>query len=247
MKLRGWFAFILSVVFVQGLPVGAKADTTGKLIGVGAVGGVPQLLGAELSFLGWGWIQPGITFGSVPVNSLLNSAIPLSPIPINISIPGLFNLYPSASYSLFGYGGFAKLRLTSWGLIANLLVSKVTFTGSATASLKNELTSGVVSGVVSGSFALEQWMVGPTFGIQASLGNALSFELALGGGYLLPPSYSLSLGGSAPAALSVLPGGTTAFDDAKSSLRDTFDSAVRSYRALTSFVPFAYVSLGYSF
>jgi hypothetical protein len=127
------------------------------------------------------------------------------------------------------------------------MFSSMTFNANVSANLKDETTGAVLNSVVSGSANMTQLMLGTTVGYMLTIGPSFYIELSLGGGYLLPPSYSVTLGGTAPSALALVPSAAAAFDAAKAQVQTSFDQLVASYRAATKFIPYSFLSIGISF
>lgn len=211
--------------------------------------GIPQLIGVNLSYVGWTPLSIGLGFGSAPINSLISRQVTLNPIPVSLpSISDSYSLYPSASFQVYSFSAFIKYFLGDSGWMAELLYTSLTLNASFQADLKDETTGGISSNVVSGSAQLTQPILGLALGYEFSFFSNFFASFALGAGYLFPPSYSFSIGGTASAALGALPSADeTSFDSAKSQIQSSFDSAVAAYRSALKFIPFLLINVGVAF
>lgn len=248
MKLNAFLiSFVLLGFLSKSVSAGSLDRFQGKTVGLDAVVGFPQMMGLELSYLGWGYLVPGISFGSAPVQTLLANQVKLGPIPVKFPLPDVYSVYPISNFSLYSFSLFLKYFFPRSGFYFNLIYSSSTFTGNVSGSLKNETNGNDVNGVIDGSAHLTQRMVGGAFGYQFIFGSSLFLETALGAGYLLNPSYSVSIGGSAVNALGLLPNGAENLNGAKSSIQSSFDSAMNAYRSAIKVVPFVYINFGFAF
>ena len=188
-----------------------------------------------------------MSFGSAPINGLLNSHIKLTPVPVQFSLPDTYNLYPNASYSMYSASAFMKVFPWKGGVFFDLTLSNVTFNTNIQGNLKNETSGGTFNSAVSGTAYLNQFILGVTAGYHVSIAGSAFLEIAAGAGALLPPSYSITLGGTAASAVGVVPNGEQAFSNAKSQVQATYDSAISTYRANLKFIPMSYLNLGITF
>lgn len=219
----------------------------GKTFGLSAVAGVPQFIGLELSYLNFSSFIFGMSFGSAPINGILNSRISLTPVPVQFSLPDTYNLYPTASYSMYSASVFVKFFPWKGGFFFDFTLSNVSFNTSVQGNLKDETTGGVFNSALSGSASLSQFILGLSAGYQVSIKSSVFLEFAVGAGYLLSPAYSISLGGTAAAAVGVVPNGEQAFSSAKSQVQAMYDSAINTYRSALSVIPMSYLNLGITF
>jgi hypothetical protein len=231
-----------------GTSQGFASDFPGKTFGVDIVGGFPQLVGLELSYLGWTYINPTLSFGSAPINGLLSSFIPLSPMAVNLAVPDTYNLYPSSNFGLSSFSFYLKCFFSEKsGFFVDLIVARAAFSATVSGDLRNETTKNTLGGAISGSASLNQMMVGLAVGYQITIASTFFIEGALGGGYLLAPNYSTSFGGSAANFLAIAPNGEQMLNDAKAQLQSSFDSAVSTYISSVKYLPFAFLNVGFTF
>jgi hypothetical protein len=240
---------IASILFLwAGISQSFAGDFPGKTFGVDIVGGFPQLVGLELSYLGWTYINPTLSFGSGPINGLLGSLIPLSPMPVNLAVPDTYNLYPSANFGLSSFSFYLKCFFAEKsGFFVDLMLARASFSASVSGNLRNETTQNTLGGAVSGSASLSQLMVGLAVGYQINIASTFFIEGAVGGGYLLAPTYGISFGGSAASFLAIAPNGEQMLENAKAELQSSFDSAISTYISSVRYLPFAFLNVGFTF
>lgn len=225
----------------------ANENLPDKVFGVDMTAGFPQLLGLEVSYLAWSSFVPSLSFGSLPVNNLLNSYLKLKPVPVNFSLPDTYYLDPKASFSLSSFTFQLKYFLPKSGFFGDFILSSINFGANVNADLRNQTSGATFSNLATGSASLTQWILGAAFGYQVVIGSRFYIEAALGLGYLPSPSYSLSISGTAANAVGLIPNGQQAFDDAKAQVKSSFDSAVATYHSSIKFLPFTFLNMGFAF
>jgi hypothetical protein len=246
--LRSFWINLILLIFLSREIFAADLERfRGKTVALDAVVGFPQMMGLELSYVGWGYLVPGISFGSAPIQGLLSKQVNLNPIPVQLPLADQYAVYPSSNFSLYSFSLFLKYFFPSSGFYFNFIYSTFTFSGSVSGGLKNETNGQSYSGIIDGNARLTQRMFGGAMGYQFIFGSNLFLETALGAGYLFNPSYSFSVGGSAVNALGVLPGGAENLNSAKSNVQSSFDSAVEAYRSALKVIPFVYLNFGFTF
>ena len=239
-------AFALALVLGT-IPAAAQDSLSGKTFGMGVTGGFPQFIGLDLSYIGWPSLVPGISFGSAPIQQLLSSKIPLNPIPISFSLPDTYNLIPSADFSLYSVSAYVKYFFPNSGFYLELLIASLSASANVGGDLKNETTQLLSYSVISGSAKLNQSILGVATGFRVLIFSKLFMEGALGGGYLLPPTYSISIGGTISNIVGIIPNGEQDFNNAKAQVQSSFDTAMATYRASVKILPFAFINIGFIF
>ena len=104
-----------------------------------------------------------------------------------------------------------------------------------------------MSGAFGGTLNYRQpiWLV--QVGWEAFFANGLYFDFGMGAGFLSAPAYSLSIGGSAIDALSIMPGGQATLDQSISQVRAQVDSAVSTLRDKVHIIPAIIIGIGWAF
>jgi hypothetical protein len=233
--------------FLFSWQAGASERFPNKTFGLDAVAGFPQFAGLEVSYLGWTSWVPGLSFGSAPINGLLNSKINVDPVLIQPSAGSNFLLSPSAEYSLYSFSFSLKYFFEKSGFFLNFIYSNINFGAKIRGDLTNVDTGGVSRSAVTGNATLNQSILGLGAGYQVIIYQSLFAEFALGAGYLFPPHYSVSMGGTAVNVAALIPNGEQSLEDAKKQVQTAFDSAVGSYQASVKILPFAFINLGFAF
>lgn len=225
----------------------ASERLPGKSFGFDLAAGSPQLIGLELRYIGWSNVSVGFGFGSAPVNGVLNKFIALPGVPVALGLSDPYTLQPSATYYLYSSSAFLRYQFQQSGFFLGATIANLTFVGNVLGNLRNDNTGSVVAGAVTGTATVSQFVAGVHGGYQLPLFWGLYGELGLGGAYMFSPSRSVTLGGTALAAVGVSPGGEAAFDSAKNSVTNTFNSFVAQYEAMFKVMPFLFITLGYAF
>jgi len=245
MKL--WLAIGLSLLFAHGVKAEGPVRST-KNVGLGLSGGLPQLISLEMSLLTLSPLTFGLTYGSAPINGIINRQLNLKPIPIDVGGGlGSFEIVPNASFSLTSFSGYVRYYFGNEWFFAQLGYGALTFKASVSAGLRNKDTGASVGGIVSGSATLVQPMVYPAIGGEVLFPFGLYMNLGLGAGYLLKLKKSISIGGTAVSYASLLPETSAALNEAKAKLETEFNQKVDEIRELVNWSPVAFISLGLAF
>ena len=218
-----------------------------KTIGINGIAGFPQMLGLEFRYLGLNPIHFGVSFGSLPINSILNSQITLEPIPLDLSLGDTYYMYPFTSYQALSTSVFTRYCFGEGGFFFQLMYTSWSFSASVSGSLQNETLGTSFGGAISGSASLNQAMVTPSFGYQFYIFDDLFMEFALGASILTKPTRSISLGGTAIAALMLLPGGEEEFEKAKTQIETQYNDAIDTLDRTLKILPAISIGLGWSF
>jgi len=235
----------IAVCFSSVMSLDARADgKQGHDFGVGIVTGVPELLGVELKWMPWDILETSAGLGSAPINGFLQSQVTLSPIPVDLQTGDTFNLYPSATYSLSTVALGIKLMPWTEGLFIKAGYQAIQFATNYTANLKNETTGGVSNGVISGTLSLSQPVVTPMLGYQFTISPRLYIDLSLGASIMLPANSTLTTGGSLASIMTLSPGGTQNFENAKADLQTQVDNAIRAYQSQLRVFPSMLIGFG---
>ncbi|MEK7691284.1 MAG: hypothetical protein AAB425_09705 [Bdellovibrionota bacterium] len=226
-------------------PAWAKPD---RNIGFAAVAGVPRLLGVDLSYVGAAdWISFGASFGSLPVDRLINSKVPLPALDMGTLGTEAFELVPQATYRFFGTTGYLRLFPGWGGFFTELAFSYWTFSGTVSLNLHNKTQDTSVAGVASGTLKIYMPALAPAFGYEFKIGPGFFVDVGLGVMILLKPSYSISMGGRAADFLPIVSEAESAYEDAKSTLDQEISSALSELQATLPVLPGLFLTVGYAF
>lgn len=244
MKRKRFFV-VLILLFLS--LTDASANRNGKNLGIDLVGGLPQLFGLELRYIGIEKFTFGASFGSAPLNGVLNSKINLQARAIQNSSPDPLTLLPAATYSLTGLTLFARYFPWIEGWFTQVGFSNWSFKGAVVGHLRNETTGGVANSAVTGSIDITQRIISFTVGRQWFISDFF-FEFGFGAGYLIPLKYSISTGGAASTFQDVAPSNNQDdLEQAQNDLRNQADTELQKVRDQLKVIPLLFVSVGWTF
>lgn len=225
----------------------AAEGLKGKDLGISAVAGFPELAGLQLSYTGNPWFSVGAGFGSIPVNRFLNSQVQLSSVPLSSSNGSEYTMEPTANYSMAGYSAFARLYPFKGGFFAQVSYAALRATGSMTADLVQSPGGDRLSSVITGSVGFTQPIVNGSIGYEIAHSSGFFLNIGIGGGYLLNPSHSVSVGGTAASILPFIEGAEEDFEESQQELESQIDDGVDKLRDITRFVPGVFIGIGWAF
>lgn len=228
------------------LGVAASVQASDRLIGIGAVGGLPQLLGVDLRYLGSSVLEFGVGFGSVPLNKWVKPYVTLENIPLDLGLDDEYQLEPDASYRLTGFTPFVRLYPFGGAFYVQASYSVWKFSTSITGSLRNLDTDELTAGVVTGNLTIRQTVTTPAIGWRTWI-SSLYLDFGLGLGILRQTEPSVSIGGSLSSIASASEEGREAFEQAQEDISQAVQDGVNTFREKVSFVPALYLGLGLAF
>ena len=236
---------LVACVLLSPTAIWAKPD---RNIGFAAAAGVPRLLGVDLSYVGAAdWISMGASFGSLPIDRLINSKVPLPALDLGTLGTDAFELVPTASYRFFGTTGYLRIFPGWGGFFTELAFSYWTFSGTVALALHNKTQDTSVSGVASGTLKIQMPALVPALGYEFRIGPGFFIDVGLGVMVLMKPSYSISMGGRAADFLPIVTEAESAFEDAKSTLDTEISNALTELKSTLPVLPSLFLTIGYAF
>lgn len=242
--------FLICITYLNtalsGTPVFASSEKRGDLA-LAVIGGAPELVGLQISVPVASWLLLGAGFGSLPINSYLQQAVPVSSVPVPISYGGPYSLYPAAQFSLTSFSVFIRAYPLGRGLFFQLGETTLTASASVNGNLKNESSGGTAYGVLSGSATLSQPVADLHIGYELSITRGLFVQAALGVCRLLKTNYTINLGGTVAALVPLDPNADQAFSSAKDLIQTQIDGGMQKYRDAIQFLPEIFLGIGWAF
>lgn len=243
--LRHWKQlFLLGSIL---LSTYAQAEKKERIAGVDVVFGLPQMLGVGVAYMGNPNFEAGLSFGSIPVNRLLNNSAQLAKQPLNLGTPDSYSLIPSASFSTTSLSPFVRYFPFAGDLYLQAMYSLVRVGASVNGDLSNDTQGTITPGVVNGTLNLSQSMVTASVGYRPFITDVLFAHFNLGVTIVAASGYELGVGGTLSDLVNATPQGKQEFENAKADLKDKVDSALRQYREKVKFLPSFTIALGFAF
>lgn len=236
---------LLSVHFIKA--EASENGRNGKQFAADFAVGLPQLIGLELSYIGFSKFAFGLGFGSLPIQKILDSQITLSPIPVTSVGDSTFSFVPSATYRFYGAEVFGRFYPWDSGLFTQAGYALWNFHGSISGALQNDTLGTSFNDVLSGSLAFSLPMITTSIGYQWIWNFGLFIDAGIGASILLKPSYSLSISGTATTIAELLPDASAQLDSARDQLSSQIDSALQSLSATVPVLPNIYLAIGWAF
>lgn len=236
---------IIATTFALACPqTGAARD---QWLGLNAVAGTPYLLGVQMSYIASAKFHFGFGFGSLPINSLLQAKIKFDPVPIDLPLDGVFNIYTSATYSITSSSVFTRYYPNEDWLFTELGYSFWKFNASVNGDLKNETLGTVSHAAISGNGTLNQHMLTLAAGYEHLYQSGFFFNIALGASWLVRVYHTVTIGGNASQIAPLVSGADEKFTAASESIKSQIDKSVQTYRDKISILPALFFSIGYVF
>ena len=224
-----------------------NAVASEQSMSVGGSVGLPNLLAFDLRYVGFEEVEFGLSFGSLPLDSLLEGKIPLDAQDVDLQQPDPYKVYPSAGFALTGYTPYLRYYPWKSKFFFQLGYSIWRFRANLRGDLRNE-TSGVTSyGVVSGTLSIDQPVVTPGIGWRWKILNSFQLDVGVGVSVLQETQAAVNIGGSLNNILTVLPAAQVEFDNAVTEIQNQLDSGVGSFRNSIPVLPSVFLGLGFAF
>jgi hypothetical protein len=247
MTRRSLLVLFLLSSFLISPPVEAQKNFSMD-VGVGA----PQLISLELAFIKYHPFMIGLGFGMFPVQTIAQSLIPLSNMPVNLGTADTYRIVPVGYYTCITTAAFIRAyplsseQETGWWIEVNF--SNWKFGASVYGNLENQTTGVTTSSVITGTadlyFPLLTGATGYTFKVMRNY----FMQIGLGASYLFSPYSNVTLGGLAASVLPVYNGtAQTSYDNAKASLTNQVDSALTTIKNTTRWLPSLFIRIGGTF
>ncbi|MBF0314574.1 MAG: hypothetical protein HQK50_12020 [Oligoflexia bacterium] len=240
--------FSIGRIFVlAALMVISSVSAYDKIIELGAVAGVPQLMGLEAAFVGLPYTSIGAAMGTFPINSIMQKKLTLP----KVSLGSDFEVHPKATYELGGPSFFARffpLSNAHEGLFFQLGMAMLDLTANVTGDLYSKsLRRVLVSKVFTGKGELDEKVYALTVGYQYVFSSGIFFSGGVGIAKLTRPTYTVSIGGEYLLFMMFLPSLRAEFENAKRELEAEIAKEVDEFYQEYKYIPSIFASLGVRF
>jgi len=220
----------------------------GKDAQVAVVGGLPNLLGLQMGFIGLKKWTFGAEFGMYPgVDSYINDHYKLNPIPIGVISKNPYYLVPTAEYNLMNMGGFIRFFPFSQVLFLHAGFGALRLGGNISADFRDELTGFTMNDVVSADLTVWVPHTSLLIGLEAQFGFGLFLNVAIGGMYLIQAKHTLDIGGLAGMAIMADPDSDDGLTGAKKDLDKKITKELENFYNQYKISPAAFFSIGFAF
>lgn len=217
-----------------------------RQIGLGAVGGLPNMIGADVRYMGSSNFEFGLSMGSLPLDTLLKNKIPLAPISVDLDQPDSYSILPSLGFQMTAFSPYLRLYPWSKSFYLQAAYSLWRFRANIAGDLRNDTTQAISNSVVTGYLDIAQTVVTPQIGWRYFVGEALYFDFGVGCSILRKVTPQSYIGSSLEGVLSLSPEGQAALETAREQVGTQVDSGVATYRARIRFLPSILLTLGIS-
>lgn len=238
---------LTSSLLILSLPAGRSAAGQESRLALGAVGGLPQMIGGEIRYLGVRGFSFGLGFGSLPINGIMNSAVTLDPQQVDLVAGKVHMLTPEAKYSMFSTTLSARYYPWEGGLFAQLGFASWVFKTQFSGTLQNVTDDTDPVEAISGSASINQTMASLSVGYQIGSGSGFFADFGLGGSFHFRPGRSISIGGLATNAGLVGASEEEALEAEVDDVEAQFNEAVDEFAAKVNFSPVLYFGVGWAF
>ncbi len=235
------------ILFCLGLGFAFHVRSAEQSMSVGGSVGLPNLLAFDLRYVGFEEVEFGLSFGSLPLDSILEGKIPLDPQDVDLQQPDPYRVYPAASFALTGYTPYLRYYPWKSKFFFQLGYSIWRFRANLRGDLRNETSRVTSYGVVSGTLSIEQPVITPGIGWRWKILNSFQLDVGLGVSVLQKTQAAVNIGGSLNNILTVLPAAQVEFDNAVTEIQNQLDSGVGSFRDSIPVLPSVFLGLGFAF
>lgn len=232
-------------LFVFSIAVGAKDKDSS--FAIGGSSGLPHLLAFDMRYVGFENVEFGLSFGSLPLNSLLSGQITLSPQDVDLQQSDPYRLYPRAGFSLTGYTPYLRYYPSSGVFYFQLSYSMWRFLASVNGDLRNETTGTTSAGVVSGTLSINQVVLTPSLGWRWIVAQSFHLDFGLGLSFLRRTQAAVNVGGSLGNFVGLVPSAEQAFNDAVDQIESQLDTGVAALQDNIPILPSLYLGLNFAF
>ena len=239
-------AILINLVLLPSTAFASDSGRVSKTLGVNLVGGAPELVGLQISYVGLNKLTFGAGFGTLPVSSFINKLAPLSSISMQMASGGPYNIYPSAQYSLNSLSLFARW-FPIGSFFTSLGYSHLLGGGNLTGNLTNESTGGTTYGALTGNATFNQPIVTLALGYEFFHSSGFFLNVGAGLGYLLRLNYSVTIGGTIADLAPLDPTAASSFEEAKANLKTQVDDAITKLEGTTRIIPSVFIGMGWAF
>lgn len=241
----------LTAALILLLALIAPRPSLGAVIGIDAVGGLPQMIGGEIrAFPSERKWHVGVGYGFFPIDGMLQRAIKLP----SRDLGDGFKLTSHAEYSLTSFSTFIRhypgARSAPGGFF--LQFNYAYWNGSADAGIDLSHSSGLsilsLRNAVSGTISVTQHVLTLMAGHQFFLSKSLFIDVAGGIAYLLPVETSVEFNTQNSLLLSIVSAVAGAnLADAKKRLTEDVDSKVKDFWGKYFIAPQLFIAIGFQF
>ncbi|MBF0297926.1 MAG: hypothetical protein HQK51_04360 [Oligoflexia bacterium] len=218
-----------------------------KILDINAVGGLPQLLGGEVAFVGVPYLVFGVGYGYYPINSYLQKHITIK----NIALGTDFEIIPSQEYTLNTYSGFIRLfpfNSNNSGFFIQLGYAPWKLNAKLQGDLySKKLKKKLFDDIITGRGELEEKIFAFTIGHQLLFSNGIFIIGGVGISKLERPDYTLEIQGNYLTYMLMIPSLKTEYENAKAEVQGQVDKKIDEFYIKYKYIPSAFLGIGFRF
>lgn len=227
--------------------LGDNPNKKGRNFSLGVATGLPHFISLEVGYIGLNWLSFFAGFGSFPLNTVVNSVIKISPIPLATVAGNSFSVVPSTSYSLYGFNASVRAHPLDGGFFTQATYANWIFNGTLALGLRNDTSGTTYNNIVSGTLGLNFHQIGLLIGYQFFFKFGLFIDLGIGASYLAALTSNVSVGGSAADFASIVGTNNLDLDAVRTSINSQVQSALDLIRNQVPVLPDVLITVGYAF
>jgi hypothetical protein len=236
--------FITLLALYVTLSTAMAGKTDDKSIGLGLGIGEPQLIYGELSIIRLKYIHFGFNYGSLPLNSIVTSAVNMNQITAPRQIADNITLTPIPTASIRSFSAFARFFPWAECFYIQTALQGLNLEGSVSGAVTNQSTGRYITSV-SAALRLTIPMIGLSVGWQRFITSNFYLDFGIGAVFLTKAEKSFSLGGISLAAYDETLYSQILAEQQK--ISSQIDSTLDSFIKKVPIIPMLYFSMGVAF